>query len=150
MLRSDVAELFAFADPRFAVQVVKHRHAGDEIFKMDGQIQTAYPRKNWSSVVLWNCDHPANKRLTIQSVNSLAGRDLHAFCWLNEDEIGALPPCWNHLVNVNKPDPLAKLAHFTLGPPSMVGDCEFADEWRAHLAASQVRAGECQANASQP
>ena len=60
----------------------------------------AYSRKNWSSVVLWNWAHPANRRLTLEMVNTLPGRDLHAFCWLDEWEIGELPVEWNYLVGV--------------------------------------------------
>lgn len=133
LVRADLEELFALADPSFAVQVVKHDHWPSDPAKMDGQIQTAYERKNWSSVMLWNLGHPANQRLTLNMVNSAPGRDLHRFCWLRDEEIGALPPCWNHLVGVDQPDPGAKIAHFTLGIPRMAGyeDCEFADEWRA-------------------
>jgi hypothetical protein len=84
---------------------------------MGGMIQTAYERKNWSSVMLFNCDHPANRRLTIEDVNGRPGRDLHAFYWLHDSEIGELPPTWNWLVNVT-PKPVApKLAHFTNGGP---------------------------------
>lgn len=136
LVRCDLAELFALADSRYAVQVVQHdQPAGDRV-KMDGQIQTAYERKNWSSVMLWNVDHPANKQLTVTKLNSWSGRALHQFKWLEDSEIGALDPAWNHLVSVDEPDPETKIAHFTLGVPSMPGyeDCEFADEWRAQLA----------------
>lgn len=107
---SDISELFALADPRFAVLVVKHRipepliGAGPKPFKMDGQIQTYYARKNWSSVILWNCDHEGNKRLTMDLINSMPGCELHAFCWLRDDEIGELPRKWNQLVDVDFDD----------------------------------------------
>jgi hypothetical protein len=135
MARVDIGRLFACRDERFAVQVVKHEHQGEVGPKMDGQIQTAYPRKNWSSVMLFNCAHPGNDRLTVEMINTRPGRDLHRFCWLEDDEIGELPAVWNHLVGVDSPDPDAKLVHFTLGIPSMAGyeDCEFADEWRKFL-----------------
>ena len=113
----DIAELFALADPQYAVQVVKREHVPVEAVKMDGQIQTTYPRKNWSSVVLWNCSHPANKRLTLGNLNEWSGRDLHAFKWLEDEEIGSLPREWNHLVGAD-PDYLwANLLHYTLGGP---------------------------------
>lgn len=114
---ADVAQLFALADPKFAVMVVKHLALPDEGTKMDGVPQVPYRRKNWSSVMLWNCDHPANRRLSVQDVNERPGRDLHAFYWLHDSEIGALPAEWNWLVNV-QPKPLhPKIAHFTLGGP---------------------------------
>lgn len=131
--QADIAELFALADPKYAVMVVKHDHKPAEGTKMDGQVQTAYSRKNWSSVVLWNADHPANKRLTLEALNTWPGRDLHAFKWLEGDEIGELPPAWNFLVGYDQPNPKAppKILHFTLGTPNMPG-CEsmlFADVW---------------------
>jgi lipopolysaccharide biosynthesis glycosyltransferase len=112
----DVAELFALADPTKAVMVVKHQQSGGGM-KMDGQVQTHYARKNWSSVVLWNCDHPANRRLSLQDVNERPGRDLHAFYWLADAEIGELPAKWNWLVNVEPKPADAKIAHFTQGGP---------------------------------
>jgi len=84
---------------------------------MDGQPQTQYPRKNWSSVMLFDCDHPSNRRLNIDMINTLPGRDLHRFCWLRDDEIGELDPEWNWLVGEQpKPENLG-VAHFTLGGP---------------------------------
>lgn len=113
---ADIAELMQYADPEKAVMVVKHHHVADGI-KMDGQVQTNYPRKNWSSVMLFNCDHPANSRLSLQDVNERPGRDLHAFYWLNDCEIGSLPREWNWLVNVEEKPEHPKIAHFTNGGP---------------------------------
>lgn len=112
---TDIQELFNLADDKYAVMVVKHGKLEGEGIKMDGQTQTVYPRKNWSSVVLWNLNHPANKKLTIEMLNTYAGRDLHAFCWLRDDEIGELPAEWNYLVDVNLPIANPKIAHYTLG-----------------------------------
>lgn len=136
MFRAPIEDLFALADPRYAVQVVQHDYEVHETTKMDGQANQPYKRKNWSSVMLYNLDHPALANLTLAKVNSWAGRNLHAFDWLEDQFIGALPREWNHLVGVYPPNPEAKLVHFTLGVPSMGGyaDCEFAEEWRSHLA----------------
>ena len=138
---SDPAELLALADPQYAVMVVKHDHEPSERIKMDGQAQTTYNRKNWSSLILWNWQHPANGRLTVEMVNTLPGRDLHRFCWLEDDEIGELPKEWNYLVGI---DPVSevdlgvkpKLLHFTLGIATMAGyeDGPYADVWRRELA----------------
>jgi hypothetical protein len=135
LVRVDLAELFALADKRYAVQCVKHAHEGAEGVKMDGQAQTAYPRKNWSSVMLFNLGHPANAQLTPRKVNTWKGSALHRLMWLEDHEIGELGPEWNHLVGVNDMMPDAKIAHFTLGIPSMAGyeQAEFADEWRSHV-----------------
>jgi hypothetical protein len=117
----DVAELLEVADPQYAVQVVKHGELPGEGLKMDGQPQLAYPRKNWSSVVLWNCDHAGNRRLTLREVNGWPGRDLHAFRWLADEHIGSLPAGWNWLVGVQPRPPDPKVAHFTLGGPWLPG-----------------------------
>lgn len=113
----DVAELFEHADADKAVMCVQHGALEAAGFKMDGQIQTAYNRKNWSSVMLFNCDHPANRGLTLEVINRKPGRDLHRFCWLDDSQIGSLPAAWNWLVNVQPRPKDPKLAHFTLGGP---------------------------------
>jgi hypothetical protein len=113
----DIADLFRLRNPSKAVQVVKHTHIPREREKMDGAEQSTYPRKNWSSVILWNVDHKANRRLNLQMLNSWPGRDLHAFNWLADEEIGDLPQCWNWLVGVQpEPERLGN-AHYTLGGP---------------------------------
>lgn len=117
----DASELLDHADPSKAVMVVKHPPLTDTAPKMDGQAQQAYARKNWSSVMLWNCDHPANRRLTLQDVNERPGRDLHAFYWLHDSEIGELPSVWNWLVNVQPKPDNPMIAHFTLGGPFTPG-----------------------------
>lgn len=135
MARTNVARLFDLADPKYAVMCVKHEHKAVEGLKMDGQVQTAYQRKNWSSVMLFNVAHPANRALTLDYINTAKGLDLHQFAWLDDDLIGALPKEWNHLVGVDAPNPDAKIAHMTLGIPTMPGyeACEFAEEWRNEL-----------------
>lgn len=117
---------------RHAVSVVKHNHAGDEPGKMMGLAQTKYPRKNWSSVMLFNCDHAANRRLSLRDVNERPGRDLHALYWLNDDEIGALDGRWNWLVDVEPRPTGVGIAHLTLGGPWFEnwGGGSFDDEWR--------------------
>ncbi len=117
LFRADVAELFALFDPRYAVQVVQHDHRPLRHTKMDGAAQTVYRRKNWSSVMLWNCDHPGNRRLSLWDINHRPGRDLHALYWLADAEIGALPPEWNWLVGEQEKPADVKLAHYTNGGP---------------------------------
>ena len=127
---ADISELFALANPKYAVQVVKHSYHPAETTKMDNQIQTFYERKNWSSVILWNCSHPSNKKLTRKELNLWPGRDLHAFKWLSDKEIGDLPAEWNHLVDVNPtPQTQPKLLHYTLGTPDMRLNSSYAKEW---------------------
>lgn len=116
-----------------AVSVVDHPHAVyPSEWKMVNQKQTNYPRKNASSVMLFNCDHGANRRLSLRDVNERPGRDLHAFYWLNETEIGTLAPQWNWLVDV-EPRPIGTgIAHMTLGGEWLEGwkGGSFDAEWR--------------------
>jgi hypothetical protein len=132
LFRADVGDLFALADPTKAIQVVQHAHDPRERVKMEGHAQTTYARKNWSSVILWNCGHPSNQKLTVDLVNRVPGRDLHRFCWLDDSEIGALPARWNVLIGTEA-DPDPALVHFTEGLPDMAGyeHCAFAEDWYA-------------------
>jgi len=111
----DISNLFELADDKYAVMCVKHDYVPKEEIHMVDQIQTKYARKNWASIMLFNCDHPANKRLTLDVINTWPGRDLHGLKWLNDDEIGALSKEWNHLIDVDAPNPDAKILHYTLG-----------------------------------
>ena len=137
LFTDDIAKLFALADERYAVMCVKHDHDPAETSKMGGIVQSRYRRKNWSSLVLWNCGHPSNASLTGFMVNEFAGQWLHAFNWLKDDEIGALPLEWNWLVGVTSD--LGRMPagiHFTLGIPTMPGcaDMPYAQLWRAERA----------------
>lgn len=118
---ADVAELLSYADQGRAVYVVKHHHEPSTATKMGGAVQTAYNRKNWSSVMLFNCDHPANQRLNLQMLNTWPGRDLHRFGWLHDTEIGELDAGWNWLVGEQPKPPHVKIAHYTLGGPWVAG-----------------------------
>jgi len=133
LVRDDLSKLFDALDPKHAVYCVKHDYEPSEVRKMDNQVQQAYARKNWSSVMAFNVSHPANNELTIDLINTIPGRDLHRFCWLEDKEIGSLHPRWNHLVGVSPETDDVAVAHFTLGLPDMPGwaDQSFADEWRA-------------------
>lgn len=132
LLRADINDLFDGLDDRYAAYCVKHDYRPAETVKMDGQVQTVYSRKNWTSVVAWQPGHPAMKRLTPDMVNALPGRDLHALSWLQDEEIGSLDPAWNWLVGHSDPAVDPSLVHFTTGVPDMPGYAEvlFADEWR--------------------
>ncbi len=137
LVRSHIARLFEIAEAGDkAVWCVKHNHVPDVSTKMDGQFQAAYPRKNWSSVMLFDCDHAANKSLTLKMINTVPGRDLHAFCWLKDEDIGELDPEWNYLVEETKINTQPKIVHFTNGWPGLPDyqDVPYADEWRTMLA----------------
>jgi lipopolysaccharide biosynthesis glycosyltransferase len=130
LVRDDIAKLYALRDERYAVMVVKHNHVPKENKKFLDQPQTAYHKKNWSSVMLFN--NAGCRALTPEYVNTASGLELHQFKWLgNDDLIGELPDRWNHLVGYNPPRNDASLVHYTLGGPyfNEYRNCEYAEEW---------------------
>ena len=129
----DPAEIMKYADEKYAVMVVKHDYTPPEGLKMDGQKQLPYPRKNWSSVILWNCGHPSNKKVTPDLVNTETGQYLHRFNWLKNEEIGELTHHWNWLVNhYHEPkDGTPHVIHYTEGGPWFENykHCEYGYHW---------------------
>lgn len=135
LFTDDIAKLFALADPRYAVMCVQHDYKPTESTKMDGVVQTVYPRKNWSSLVLWNCAHPANRVITPELANTESGAFLHRFQWLSDDLIGSIPTEWNWLEGWNKKpkEGLPKGIHFTRGGPWFKDyqNVDYADLWQS-------------------
>ena len=135
----DIAELWALRDVHIgkAVAVVKHDYKTREHRKYVGTSLESdnidYPRKNWSSVVLWNCGHFANQALTRDSVATLGGEYLHRFGWLDDGLIAELPHDWNSLVREDPPG-CAYLNHFTLGVPGIKHYANDPASWRWHSA----------------
>ena len=140
MLRTDIHRMFEVLDtqPGKAVYVVQHCYEPRHDIKYLNTVQYKYPRKNWSSVVLWNCAHPSNRTVTVDYVNNAPALNLHRFTWLKDDEIGALDVRWNWLVG-EYDDPPADVmnVHWTVGGPYFheFADADFSDEWRAHAKA---------------
>jgi hypothetical protein len=132
----DIAGMLEFTrDPKKAVFCVQHDYQPKETVKMDGAVQTAYPRKNWSSLMLFNCDHPSVKRLTPEVVNRESGAYLHRMQWTADDEIGALPVEWNWLEGWNE-EPASgtpKAVHYTRGGPWFENwqNVDYGDLWLA-------------------
>ena len=139
----DVAELFSLAEPQYAVMCVQHDYTPSAAIKMDGQKQVAYPRKNWSSCVLWNCGHPANAIITPSIVNTETGAFLHRFQWLPDNLIGELPLEWNWLEGeYEKPDEIPAVIHYTNGG-AWFKECQDVDYAQEGLDALQ-EASECE------
>src|SRR5919106_3329931 len=131
LLRADIAELWSLRDEAKALLCVQHDYKTRLREKYLGAKNEDYPRKNWSSVVLWNCAHPANARLTREFVEGATGAQLHRFTWLEDRLIGELPKEWNWLPDEFGPNPAAKLLHWTLGAPCFheFRDAAMAEEW---------------------
>ena len=137
ILTTDIKKLFDQADDRYAVMCVQHDYTPREGVKMDGQQQTVYPRKNWSSVMLINCAHPSNQAVTKELVNDpeVTGAYLHRFSWLKDEEIGELDHTWNYLVGVYDDLEKPNLIHYTEGGPWFENyrNCEFHQLWKDEL-----------------
>lgn len=131
---TDVSRLFAQFDETKAVQVVKHDYRPKETTKFLNNVQHQYPRKNWSSMVLWNCSHPANRVVDLNMVNSKEPSYLHQFKWLADDLIGDLSHEWNWLEGhyYEPEDGRPKAIHYTRGGPwfEEYKDVEYADRWQ--------------------
>ena len=137
--QGDLKELIDMADPLKAVMVVKHDYQTKATQKYLGNINENYPRKNWSSVILWNCDHPKHKILTPDFVSKQTGKFLHRFSWLDDQDIGELPLEWNWLASEYRVNREAKLIHFTLGTPCFKDykNSDMADIWYHYYDLSQ-------------
>jgi lipopolysaccharide biosynthesis glycosyltransferase len=132
LLRDDITKLWNLRDESKAVMVVKHDYQTRMTEKYLGSKNENYPRKNWSSVILWNCEHPANRVATPEFVQSATGAQVHRFEWLDDSLIGELPKEWNWLDIEYDHNLDAKLVHYTLGTPcfhEFADRGSFANEW---------------------
>jgi lipopolysaccharide biosynthesis glycosyltransferase len=119
----DIKNLWELRDEAYAAMVVKHNYQTQHKRKYIGTsletVNVSYPKKNWSSVILWNCGHEANRVLTPSFVMESVGRQLHRFEHLDEPEIGELPKSWNWLCQEegtnHEANLVPDLVHFTLG-----------------------------------
>lgn len=133
---NDIQKLIEKADDQYAVMVVKHEYVPSVDIKFLGNIQYQYPRKNWSSMVLWNCSHEKNKIITKELINTASGQFLHRFMWLNNSDIGSIDKTWNWLVNwYQEPkDGHPNALHFTEGGPWIDNykDCQYSNIWEEY------------------
>ena len=128
---ANIKDLFALVDDKYAMMCVKHHHKPTEGAKMDGVPQANYYRKNWSSFMLVNCAHPANRKLTPDVVSTHPGSWLHSFAWLEDIQIGALPDEYNWIEKTSPANLKPKVIHYTEGGPWFDGykDVKHADIW---------------------
>ena len=127
----DVRKLLHYVDPKYAVLVVKHEdYTPHSNMKMADKQQTAYHRKNWSSLILWNCSHEANRLLDPAFVADCNTLWLHQFGWLTDNQIGELPAEWNTLVGYQNYDN-PKGIHYTDGVPTIdkYKQCDYSELW---------------------
>lgn len=134
LCRGDIVDLWNMRDPVYTVQVVKHNYQPKEPTKYLGNLNSRYKRKNWSSVILFNCEKC--KQLTPEYIQTASGLDLHQFKWIKKDsDIGGLPKRWNHLVGVYPYDSKAKLVHWTNFGPWLFDHVyeDYGVEWRQQM-----------------
>ena len=119
----DIKNLWELRDESYAAMVVKHNYQTQHKRKYIGTsletVNVSYPKKNWSSVILWSCGHEANRVLTPSFVMESVGRQLHRLEHLDDMEIGELPKSWNWLCQEEGTNHEANLVHFTIGVPGM-------------------------------
>jgi len=135
VLQEDIANLWNLRDDSKAVMVVKHDYKTKQSIKYLNAKNENYPRKNWSSVILWNCNHLAHKILLPEFVQHSSGSYLHRFGWLTDNDIGELPIEWNWLADEYGANPNAKLIHYTLGTPCFeeFANTPMAEHWHTEL-----------------
>jgi len=117
IVRDDIVKLWELQEIAKDVIVVKHDYKTKMTEKYLGAKNENYPRKNWSSVILWNCNSHPNRKLTPAFIQKSTGAELHRFTWIEDKRIGELPKEWNWLPDEYGPNPDAKLLHYTLGTP---------------------------------
>ncbi len=129
--QSDIKDLWALRDESKALLVVKHNYQTKKSIKYLGNINENYPRKNWSSLILWNCSHPKHGILTPKFVANQSGKYLHRFSWLEDHDIGELPIEWNWLAVEYPVNTKAKIIHYTLGTPCFKDyrDTDMSKNW---------------------
>jgi len=125
----DVSELFELSMDGLALRVRQHDYNPEATVKMGGKVQTQYPRKNWSSLMLMNCEKLG--AWTKEAVETQTGAWLHRFEAVPDEEIGDISEEWNVLDHMTGP---TKLLHYTSGGPWLKGceDADHADLWHEY------------------
>jgi len=113
----DIKKLWDLRDDKFAVQVVKHDYKTKVKSKYWGNKNEDYPRKNWSSLILWNCNHASHKILNPEFIQKQTGAFLHRFSWIKDQEIGEIEKEWNWLAMEYEEKNDINLIHYTIGTP---------------------------------
>jgi lipopolysaccharide biosynthesis glycosyltransferase len=135
IIKDDIEHLWDLRDDTKAVIVVKHNYKTKKTTKYLGSKNENYPRKNWSSVILWNCGHPDNTVVTPNFIQNSTGAQLHQFSWISDNNIGELPIEWNWLADEFGTNNNAKLIHYTLGSPCFAefSNSPMSEEWHSEF-----------------
>lgn len=123
LMLADIAELDSLFDPQYAVQVVQHPeyqslHARKYVGTEMECEQSNYSRKNWASMMLINCEHPAWAGMTPQRICNAKPLELLQLGFALTNEIGSIPDQWNRLFDEGQSVDAAALGHWTAGTPA--------------------------------
>jgi lipopolysaccharide biosynthesis glycosyltransferase len=131
IIKEDISNLWNYKDETKDVMVVKHDYTTKSNAKYLSNKNEDYPRKNWSSVMIFNCQNYPTRKLTPEYIEKSTGAHLHRFQWTSDDRVGALPAEWNWLPDEYGANSDAKLLHYTLGTPCFheFATTTMADEW---------------------
>lgn len=133
LMVDDISKVWNLRDEKYAIQVCKHDYIPKSTTKFLNQVQTVYPKKNWSSFMLMNCNKC--NALTPEYVNTASGLELHQFKWLdNENLIGEIPLEWNWLADEYEMKNDVFNIHYTEGGPYFknYSNCDYADLWNSY------------------
>lgn len=122
-----------------SVCCVKHKYEETNCTKMNNLVQTSYPRKNWSSLIIFNCSHDDCKNLSLENANTKSPAWLHRFSWACDSSILGLPKTYNYLVEIYRDEEYPKVIHYTNGGPWHYDyqKTEFYDRWLRYLDTDQ-------------
>lgn len=120
LFQADIYDLWKHRDPRYAVMGVPATESD----------APGAPLR--SSLLLWNCGHPANRSLTPEMVASQEAETLAEFGWLQRNMIGALPSAWCWREGASDPDLAPKAIEFAPRKPWISEEdlCRYADRWQ--------------------
>jgi len=112
----NILEVLKYINKGKAISCVQHKYNECKLkYKMDGQLQEWYPRKNWSSLIVFNCSHNDCKKLNLDNINNKSAKWLHRMEWT--ENINEIPKTYNYLVEYYYDEENPKALHFTDGGP---------------------------------
>lgn len=147
LMLGDVAKLDALFDNRYAVQLVKHptyqtrhpvKYRGTPL-QCDNR---DYDRKNWASLMIFNCEHPAWRHVSPAALAKRPTLEWLQLRHLDDSDIGDLPPEWNCLADEGHNVCSAKVLHWTAGIPAFAAyrTAPGAKHWHDELAGLKAAA----------
>jgi hypothetical protein len=135
IVECNLMETLRYINDMQAVSVVQHNYTPTKskyiASGVKDEYNSAFPRKNWASFMLFNNGHPDCRKLTLSYVNNAPASDLMHFRWTETPFIGKMPIHYNFLVGEYNPIKNIKIYHYTLGGPwaNETKSCDFAKKW---------------------